>query len=107
MVQNIILLLSLVLFTLSCNKNESINASPNILVALPTPPVKVKNTNGEWVVYEMHIKAPSLNKVSIFNANTLQLNYSDFNTRENFAHCEYLASISKSRVAGKFDGACV
>lgn len=89
MVQNIILLLSLVLFTLSCNKNESINASPNILVALPTPPVKVKNTNGEWVVYEMHIKAPSLNKVSIFNANTLQLNYSDFNTRENL----HIASI--------------
>ncbi len=89
MFQKFTLLISVVILTFSCNKNESLNAPFDVLVALPTPPVKVNNTNGEWLVYEMHITAPSLNKVSIFNANTLQLTYSDFNTRENL----HIASI--------------
>ena len=75
-----ILLLTLI-FVTSCNKDDAKEITADFFVALPTPPVKVKNTDGTWMVYELHIKAPALQKVDIFNDNNLQLSYSDFNTR--------------------------
>ena len=54
-----------------------------MLVALPTLPVKVINTSGTWLVYELHIQVASLQKVDIYNANTLQLSYTDFITHDN------------------------
>lgn len=66
----------------SCSKNDDNDETAAIFVALPTPPVKVKNTDGNWLVYELHIKNSALEKVDIFNDNNLILSYSDFNTRE-------------------------
>ncbi|MEM0518145.1 M23 family metallopeptidase [Aequorivita flava] len=84
----ILLLATLALFY-SCNENEPHNDPYDLLVALPTAPVKVANTSGTWLVYEMHIKVSSLQKVEIFNNNNLQLSYTDFITRDDF----HLASI--------------
>lgn len=86
--QNILILLLITLLT-ACNKNNPHNEASDLLAALPTPPVKVINTNGTWLVYEMHIKAPSLQKVEIQNNNQLLLSYTNFITRNDL----HIASI--------------
>lgn len=68
----------LLLFFTSCNNNEDPNHANDIFVALPTPPVKVKNTQGTWLVYDMHITAPEVEKVEISNKGELLLSYTDF-----------------------------
>jgi len=85
----IILLLLITVFISSCNNNEPPNEAADIFIALPTPPVKVKNTSGTWLVYELHIKGPTVQKVEISNNNTLQLSYTDFLDRDDL----HLASI--------------
>ncbi len=86
--QNILIALFIILLA-ACNKNEPQNDAYDLLVALPTPPVKVINTSGTWFVYEMHIKVPTLQKVEIFNNSNLQLSYTDFITRDDL----HIASI--------------
>src|SRR5690606_18581891 len=85
--------LFLVLFSsalfLSCDKNDTHDDEANIYIALPTAPVKVKNTEGTWMVYEMHIKTPILENVAIFYDDELLFNYSDFVTRDDL----HIASI--------------
>lgn len=58
-------------------------------VALPSPPVKVDNTSGSWLVYELHIKSSDISKVGIYNNNELLLTYDKFLTREDM----HIASI--------------
>lgn len=78
----VLVLLSMALF-FSCEKNDSDNDDePNLYVALPTAPVKVTNTAGTWMVYEMHIKTPILENVAIFYDDDLLLNYTDFITKD-------------------------
>lgn len=86
--QNILIALFIILLA-ACNKNDPQNDPYDLLVALPTPPVKVINTSGTWLVYEMHIKVPTLQKVKIFNNGNLQLSYSNFITRDDL----HIASI--------------
>ena len=83
-----ILLLTLITILFSCN-NEPQNGPSDLHVALPTPPVKVINTSGTWLVYEMHIKVLSLQKAEIFNNGNLLLAYTDFLTKDSL----HIASI--------------
>ena len=85
---NIFLLLLLILF--SCgNKYKPKTDSADLFVALPTPPIKVTNTEGTWLVYELHLKSPTLQKVEIFDSEALLQTYDAFNTRKDL----HLASI--------------
>lgn len=68
----------------SCNKNDATPNNSDFHVALPTPPVKVINTEGTWLVYEMHIKAPNLENAIIFNNDNLLLSYTDFISNNGF-----------------------
>ncbi|MAP80049.1 MAG: hypothetical protein CL526_03060 [Aequorivita sp.] len=77
------ILIPLLLTTLTaCNISEPHNPASDLLTALPSPPVKVINTSGTWLVYDIHIKVSSLQKVEIYNDNNLQLSYSNFITRD-------------------------
>lgn len=51
-----------------------------IYVALPSPPVKIINTSDKWLVYDLHVKAPYLESVEIFNGGEKMVTYSDFIT---------------------------
>lgn len=73
--------LFLVSFT-SCQKDDNQTSPNNIFVALPSPPVMVKNTTGTWLVYEMHIKTPILDNVRILYDNQELMNYTDFIKRD-------------------------
>lgn len=75
----------ILLLLFSCNKNDETADNPNFHVALPSPPVKVKNTDGTWLVYEMHIKAPNLEKTILFNNDNLILSYTDFISKHGFS----------------------
>src|SRR5690554_6918657 len=76
---------AILLLTLSCNKNDENARNVNFQVALPSPPVKVINTDGTWLVYEMHIKAPNLEKTVLFNDENLILTYTDFISNAEFS----------------------
>src|SRR5690554_685974 len=71
------------LFTVlvSCNKSDNLSEDTDFHIALPTAPVKVINTNGTWLVYDLHIKTPRLEKVDIIYDDSLLLSYTDFITR--------------------------
>lgn len=69
------------IFTVSCSSQNTKEISEDFYVGLPTQPVKVLNTNGTWLVYDLHIKAPNLQNVAIYYEDELQLNYEDFNQR--------------------------
>ncbi|WP_182043868.1 M23 family metallopeptidase [Moheibacter lacus] len=80
----------LILIGLFACKNDEAQSTPSdFYVALPSPPVKMVNTSGTWLVYEMHIKTPSVQKVDISNAENELLTYTDFNSSEDM----HLASI--------------
>ncbi|WP_417866742.1 M23 family metallopeptidase [Xanthomarina gelatinilytica] len=66
---------------LSCNKSDNLSENTDFHIALPTAPVKVINTNGTWLVYDLHIKTPHLEKVDIIYDDSLLLSYTDFITR--------------------------
>lgn len=83
------ILLFFLILVYSCKKDKQNENQDPFAIALPTPPVKVKNTNGTWMVYELHITGPTLQKVDIFNNNNLQLSYTAFNSRNDM----HLASI--------------
>lgn len=84
-----ILLLALILITSCSNSDDPKENLADFYVALPSPPVKVKNTSGIWLVYELHIKTPSLQKADIYNGNDLLLSYIEFRSRDDI----HLASI--------------
>ncbi|MFL0353419.1 M23 family metallopeptidase [Xanthomarina sp. GH4-25] len=75
---------------LSCNKNDNEdNHDSYFYVALPTDPVKVVNTSGSWLVYDLHIKTPNIEKVVVFHDDIPLLTYTNFITRDNL----HIASI--------------
>src|SRR5690554_123680 len=84
-----ILLLALILASSCSNSDDPKENLADFYVALPSPPVKVKNTSGIWLVYELHIKTPSLQKADIYNGNDLLLSYTEFRSRDDI----HLASI--------------
>ncbi|MCX7551049.1 M23 family metallopeptidase [Xanthomarina sp. F2636L] len=86
-ITTLVLLVFIIIF--SCNKNDNIEMDTDFYIALPTPPVKVINTSGSWLVYEMHIKTSAIEKVDIFYDTILLLSYSDFITKDNL----HIASI--------------
>ncbi|WP_339701822.1 M23 family metallopeptidase [uncultured Marixanthomonas sp.] len=85
-----IILISLFIFTYSCKADDTTTNNQQVFyVALPTSPVKVDNTEGSWLVYELHIKAPALDKLEVYYNSELIQTYSDFITKDNL----HLASI--------------
>lgn len=85
----VIVLFLLISFS-SCDQNENPDVGQNdFYVALPTDPVKVENTSGDWLVYDLHIIAPFLEKVEVSSNNGQLLSYSDFVNRDD----QYIASI--------------
>ncbi|MCX7547050.1 M23 family metallopeptidase [Xanthomarina sp. F1114] len=80
----LLFLLVLTLF-FSCNKDDenSGKTQSDIFVALPTSPVKLINTDGTWLVYEMHIIAPKMDRVNVFYNDTQLLSYTQFITKGN------------------------
>lgn len=85
-----IILISLFIFTYSCKADDTAtNNQQEFYVALPTSPVKVTNTEGNWLVYELHIKAVAIDKVEVYYNDALLQTYSDFITKDNL----HLASI--------------
>jgi len=76
----IFILFSLLALMMSCHKED--NDVRDIYVALPAKPVKITNTAGTWLVYELHVKAASLEDVAIYHNDQLVLAYSDFITVE-------------------------
>ncbi|UZD24164.1 M23 family metallopeptidase [Algoriphagus halophytocola] len=54
----------------------------DIFVALPSDPVLVENTSGDWLVYDLHIIAPTLHKVDILDQDGILLSYTDFINRD-------------------------
>lgn len=73
-------LLGLLILAMACHENEAPNPANDIFIALPSPPVKVKNTEGTWLVYDMHVTAAEVEKVEIFNNGEMLLRYTDFIT---------------------------
>lgn len=76
--------LALLLFcmgsALACRKDEAPKSETDFYVALPSPPVRLVNTTGEWLVYEMHVKTPALESVEIRHGGELVLEYANFNS---------------------------
>lgn len=73
-----ILTIFISLFSSCESDNTTAPVENNIHIALPTPPVKVYNTTGTWLVYEMHIKTNMLDEVQIMYKNETLLTYTDF-----------------------------
>ncbi|MAO11188.1 MAG: hypothetical protein CMC07_09965 [Flavobacteriaceae bacterium] len=77
------------IFTNSCNSQNPTDTRQAMYLALPTSPVKVTNTEGNWLVYELHIKAAAIDKVEVYYNDALLQTYTDFITKDDL----HLASI--------------
>ena len=58
---------------------------PNVSAALPLLPVKVTNTVGEWLVYDLHLHTPrgsTLQKIDVMQGDKLLLTYTDFSVKK-------------------------
>jgi murein DD-endopeptidase MepM/ murein hydrolase activator NlpD len=68
------------------------DGTPTVSAALPSLPVKVTNTVGEWLVYDLHLHTPpggTLQKIEVLQGDKVLLTYTDFSVKDNF----YLAHI--------------
>lgn len=77
------------IFFAACKGDDASTQTQSFFIALPTDPVKVTNTEGDWLVYELHIKAPSVSKAELYQGSTLLQTYTDFITKDDL----HLASI--------------
>ncbi|PVW13180.1 M23 family metallopeptidase [Marixanthomonas spongiae] len=83
------ILFALWIVVTSCKADDPITHRNEFFVALPTPPVKVNNTEGSWFVYELHVKALVMDKLEIYHNGALLQTYTDFITKDD----QHLASI--------------
>ena len=63
------------------------DGTSNVSAALPSLPVKVTNTLGEWLVYDLHIHAPpgsTLQKIDVLQGDKVLLTSTDFSAKDNF-----------------------
>ncbi|RIV20475.1 M23 family peptidase [Fibrisoma montanum] len=61
------------------------DGTPKVSVALPSLPVKVTNTVGEWLVYDLHLHTPpgsTLQKIDVMRGNEVLSTFTDFSIRK-------------------------
>ncbi len=79
------------LFLFSCKQNKQQDTA-DIYIALPSQPVRVINTSGDWLAYELHVYTPEskcLDTMEIYYEDKLLLTYTDFITKGDY----HIASI--------------
>jgi murein DD-endopeptidase MepM/ murein hydrolase activator NlpD len=63
------------------------DGTPNVSAALPSLPVKVTNTSGDWLVYDLHVHTPpgtTLQKIDVLQGDKVLLTYTDITTKDDF-----------------------